>query len=72
VPNGNPFSESQFKTMKYRPDFPKSFDTIVQGRDFCQHFFAWHNRITVTPGSVGIPQPASATAPQKKSASNGP
>ena len=43
VPNDNPFSESQFKTMKYRPDFPKSFDTIEQGREFCQHFFAWYN-----------------------------
>ena len=43
VPNDNPFSESQFKAMKYRPDFPKSFDTIEQGREFCQHFFAWYN-----------------------------
>ena len=29
--------------MKYRPDFPKWFDTIGQGREFCQHFFAWYN-----------------------------
>jgi len=43
VPNDSPFSESQVKTMKYRSDFPKSFDTIEQGREFSQHFFAWYN-----------------------------
>ncbi len=43
VPNDNPFSESQFKTMKYRPDFPKTFDTIEQARDHCQRFFHWYN-----------------------------
>jgi putative transposase len=43
VPNDNPFSESQFKTLKYRPDFPKTFDTIEQARDFCVQFFAWYN-----------------------------
>lgn len=43
VPNDNPFSESQFKTMKYRPDFPKTFDNIVQARAFCERFFAWYN-----------------------------
>lgn len=43
VPNDNPFSESQFKTMKYRPDFPKTFDNIEQGRAFCRNFFGWYN-----------------------------
>jgi putative transposase len=43
VPNDNPFSEAQFKTLKYRPDFPKTFDTIEQARDFCVQFFGWYN-----------------------------
>ncbi|MEI6623069.1 MAG: integrase core domain-containing protein, partial [Actinomycetes bacterium] len=43
VPNDNPFSESQFKTMKYRPDFPDTFNTIEEARAFCQRFFNWYN-----------------------------
>lgn len=43
VPNDNPFSESQFKTMKYRPDFPDTFNSIEEGRVFCQNFFNWYN-----------------------------
>jgi putative transposase len=43
VPNDNPFSEAQFKTLKYRPDFPKTFDSIEAARDFCVQFFAWYN-----------------------------
>lgn len=43
VPNDNPFSESQFKTMKYRPDFPKTFTCIEEARAFCQQFFTWYN-----------------------------
>jgi putative transposase len=41
--NDNPFSESQFKTFKYRPDFPIHFDTIGHGRGFCRTFFSWYN-----------------------------
>ena len=41
--NDNPFSESHFKTLKYRPDFPDHFDTIGQGRGFCRTFFSWYN-----------------------------
>lgn len=41
--NDNPYSEAQFKTMKYRPDFPKRFDNIEQARAFCRDFFAWYN-----------------------------
>lgn len=43
VSNDNPFSESQFKTFKYRPDFPGRFATIEEGRAFCQRFFRWYN-----------------------------
>jgi len=43
VSNDNPFSESQFKTMKYRPDFPGHFDSIEAARQHCQIFFPWYN-----------------------------
>ena len=43
VSNDNPFSESQFKTLKYRPDFPSRFGCIEDARSFCRRFFAWYN-----------------------------
>ncbi len=43
VSNDNPFSESQFKTMKYRPDFPDRFGSIEHGRAHCGDFFSWYN-----------------------------
>lgn len=39
----NPFSESQFKTMKYRPQFPERFGSIIDSRTHCQAFFPWYN-----------------------------
>ena len=39
----NPFSESQFKTMKYRPDFPERFGSLEDARAHCQVFFDWYN-----------------------------
>lgn len=42
--NDNPFSESQFKTLKYRPEFPGRFESIEQAEKFCQSFFNWYNR----------------------------
>ncbi len=41
--NDNPFSESQFKTLKYRPEFPKRFGSIQDARAFCRTFFPWYN-----------------------------
>jgi putative transposase len=43
VSNDNPYSESQFKTLKYRPDFPEKFGSIEQARRHCQIFFSWYN-----------------------------
>jgi putative transposase len=40
----NPYSESQFKTLKYRPDFPERFGCIEDARSFCQDFFIWYNQ----------------------------
>ena len=41
--NDNPFSEAQFKTLKYRPEFPERFGCIEDARAFCQQFFNWYN-----------------------------
>jgi putative transposase len=43
VSDDNPYSESQFRTMKYRPDFPERFGSIQDSRAFLQDFFAWYN-----------------------------
>ena len=44
VSNDNPYSESQFKTLKYRPGFPERFVGSEEARSFCQAFFGWYNR----------------------------
>ncbi|MGH9199419.1 MAG: integrase core domain-containing protein, partial [Acidimicrobiia bacterium] len=43
VSNDNPFSESQFKTLKYCPEFPGRIGSIQEGRAFGQRFFSWYN-----------------------------
>jgi putative transposase len=43
VSDDNPFSESQFKTMKYRPEFPDRFGSLEDARAHCQGFFHWYN-----------------------------
>jgi integrase-like protein len=43
VSNDNPFSEAQFKTMKYRPDFPERFGSIQHARGHGHVFFPWYN-----------------------------
>jgi putative transposase len=43
VSNDNPFSESQFKTLKYRPEFPDRFGSLEDALAFCREFFAWYN-----------------------------
>src|SRR5262249_58968203 len=43
VSDDNPYSESQFRTMKYRPEFPDRFGCIQDRRAFCQHFLQWYN-----------------------------
>lgn len=41
--NDNPYSEAQFKTLKYCPSFPGSFGSIEDARGFCRGFFDWYN-----------------------------
>ncbi len=43
VSNDNPYSESGFKTLKYRPEYPGRFGSLPDARGFCQRFFAWYN-----------------------------
>ena len=43
VSNDNPFSEAQFKTLKYRPTFPTRFGSIQDARAHCHVFFPWYN-----------------------------
>jgi putative transposase len=43
VSNDNPFSESTFKTLKYRPDFPEKFGSIHDARAHCRRFVKWYN-----------------------------
>ena len=44
VSNDNPYSESQFKTLKYCPSFPGQFGCIQDARSFCRLFFNWYNK----------------------------
>jgi putative transposase len=44
VSDDNPFSEAQFKTLKYRPDFPERFGSLEDARAHCRAFFEWYNR----------------------------
>ena len=44
VSDDNPYSESQFKTLKYRPEFPERFGSIEDARAYCQDFFPWYNQ----------------------------
>ena len=42
--NDNPFSEAQFKTMKYRPDYPQRFGSIEDARTWARAFVSWYNQ----------------------------
>jgi putative transposase len=43
VSNDNPYSEAQFKTLKYRPDFPRRFESFAQALEACEALLAWYN-----------------------------
>lgn len=43
ISNDNPYSEAQFKTMKYCPTYPDRFGCIEDARLFCSDFFNWYN-----------------------------
>jgi putative transposase len=58
VSNDNPFSEAQFKTLKYRPGFPERFANIEEARCFAQEFFPWYNTVHRHAG-IGLFTPES-------------
>jgi putative transposase len=55
--NDNPYSESQFRTIKYRPEFPDRFGSIQDARAFCQTFLLWYNQEHRHSG-IGMMAPA--------------
>jgi putative transposase len=57
VSNDNPFSESQFKTMKYCPEFPDRFTGYDHALGFCRRFFPWYNDEHYHSG-IGLLTPA--------------
>jgi putative transposase len=59
ISDDNPYSESQFKTMKYSPQFPERFGSIQDAISFCRCYFSWYNHehrhsgiSMLTPASV--------------------
>ena len=56
--NDNPYSEAQFKTLKYCPAFPERFGCIQHARAFCETFFAYYNHEHRHSG-IGYHTPAS-------------
>jgi putative transposase len=55
--NDNPYSEAQFRTLKYQPDFPGMFGSLEDARVFLQSFFAWYNHEHRHSG-IGLVTPA--------------
>ena len=58
VSDDNPYSESQFKTMKYRPTFPARFGSLQDAQAHCREFFGWYNEEHYHTG-IGLHTPAS-------------
>ncbi len=58
VSNDNPYSEAQFKTLKYCPAFPARFGSIADARAFCERFFDHYNHVHRHSG-IGLHTPAS-------------
>jgi putative transposase len=57
VSNDNPFIESHFKTLKYRPDYPDRFDSITAARTWMRRFVHWYNHVHYHSG-IGYLRPA--------------
>jgi len=70
VSNDNPFSESQFKTLKYRPEFPDRFGSQQDAHAFCVSFFDWYNNHHYHSGT-GLLTPAMVHYGQAQQVLNG-
>jgi len=53
--NDNPFSEAQFRTLKYCPTFPARFGSLEDARAFCRRFFQWYNHEHYHSGIAWLP-----------------
>jgi putative transposase len=67
VSNDNPYSESQFRTLKYRPEFADRFGCLQDSRAFCQGFFHWYHEEHRHSG-LGLLTPAVVHCGQAESA----
>ncbi len=77
TPNDNPYSEAQFKTLKYSPNFPDRFETRQQARGWAQTFFDWYNYRhyhsalgLLTPAIVHFDQVRAVQAQRQKTLDN--
>jgi putative transposase len=61
VSNDNPFSESNFKTAKYRPTYPKRFAALAQARSWARSFVHWYNHVHYH-SAIGLLHPAEVHA----------
>lgn len=57
ISNDNPYSEAQFKTLKYRPDYPDRFGSLQDARQWARGFFHWYNH-EHRHSSLGLMTPA--------------
>jgi putative transposase len=69
----NPYSEAQFKTLKYRPDYPDRFGCLADARAWAQTFFSWYNQehyhsglAVLTPARVHYGQAAGVQAQRRQ------
>ena len=53
----NPYSEAQFKTLKYQPEFPERFGSLEDARVFLRVYFDWYNN-THRHSGIGLVTPA--------------
>src|SRR5438309_4737587 len=67
VSDDNPYSESHFRTLKYRPGFPERFGSLQDARSFSQEFFAWYNDEHRHSG-LGLLSPACGQLPRLRQA----
>jgi putative transposase len=70
VSNDNPYSEANFKTLKYFPEFPDPFGCLQDARSFCGTFFDYYNH-EHRHAALGLHTPASVhfgTAPEIRAA----
>ena len=69
VSDDNPYSEAQFKTLKYRPDFPERFGSLEDARAHCQRFFHWYNTLHCHSG-IGFMTPETVHNGHARASSN--